>query len=235
MSRIDSDIKAADNISDDFKAELEKVLRSVLIAAIALASTRGNVITTEDIERLLTEKGFYQVGEGLLTTGQTELMDNARKYIAAEVKKEVEYSDDTIAKLETVRKDNSDAYVLIGAVLAQKIVKELTSVEIGMAAPEAITESLEKAVTTAGNQGATWTQTTTFDTYRNALVMLGIQEGLNRYRYHGPLDEKTRPFCRLHVDEVKTWQEWSTIDNGMNGVVTVAMGGFRCRHALIPV
>lgn len=56
--------------------------------------------------------------------------------------------------------------------------------------------------------------------------------GLKYYRYWGPLDGITRPFCRKHVGQVYTLEEINALDNEQTGrgSVMIAAGGYNCRH-----
>jgi len=47
------------------------------------------------------------------------------------------------------------------------------------------------------------------------------------------LDDKTREFCRKHIGEVKTLEEWDKLDNGQLNPVSVYCGGYNCRHFLM--
>lgn len=61
------------------------------------------------------------------------------------------------------------------------------------------------------------------------------------YGYGGPIDSITRPFCRRHATvesgEVYTLQALNRLDNGAGQPkpVSVYLGGYRCRHFLVPM
>lgn len=56
-------------------------------------------------------------------------------------------------------------------------------------------------------------------------------------RYVGPLDSKTRPFCRrlLVAGEAYTREAIDTLDNGQVGPVSSFCGGWSCRHGWAPM
>lgn len=56
-----------------------------------------------------------------------------------------------------------------------------------------------------------------------------------RYRYTGPDDEKTRPFCDARVNQVFTRAEIEAMDNGQIDNVLLSGGGYNCRHLWMPV
>lgn len=58
---------------------------------------------------------------------------------------------------------------------------------------------------------------------------------IDQYQYVGPLDGKTRDFCKKHLGEIKTLAEWDTLGNGQIEPVSIYLGGFNCRHKLVGV
>jgi len=59
--------------------------------------------------------------------------------------------------------------------------------------------------------------------------------GIEKFQYVGPIDAKTRDFCKHHTGEVKTKAEWDSLDNGQKNPVSVYRGGYNCRHSLVGV
>lgn len=67
---------------------------------------------------------------------------------------------------------------------------------------------------------------------------LAEQEGLEVvYRYTGPLDRKTRPFCRPLIGKCFTLSalDAMTAAPGQPGPVSLFCGGYNCRHTLAPM
>ena len=86
-----------------------------------------------------------------------------------------------------------------------------------------------------GRQGARARQLVHDETMgfaRAAHELKAEQLGLKFYRYSGPDDQVTRPFCRKLVGLVLSRAEVDALDNGQTGAGTamVACGGFNCRH-----
>lgn len=55
------------------------------------------------------------------------------------------------------------------------------------------------------------------------------------YRYVGPNDRKTRPFCAKHLGKVFSREALDKLDNGQIGPVSSYLGGYGCRHSLAPI
>lgn len=58
------------------------------------------------------------------------------------------------------------------------------------------------------------------------------EDGLDYYYYLGPLDEKTRPFCRqmLKIDKVFSEEEIKYMSDELNYPVLDYAGSYGCRH-----
>ena len=59
--------------------------------------------------------------------------------------------------------------------------------------------------------------------------------GLKYFLYLGPDDKITRPFCQEHLGNVYTMDELAAMDNGQGLPVPQYLGGYNCRHFLVPV
>ena len=71
----------------------------------------------------------------------------------------------------------------------------------------------------------------------NRLVTVAQAEdlGIELFLYDGPLDERTRPFCEEHVGKAYTLEQLNELDNGQGLPVAVYLGGYNCRHELLPI
>lgn len=86
----------------------------------------------------------------------------------------------------------------------------------------------------------TWADTAVTSWYRTAssLTFDKIQAETPqplKYRYSGPEDLKTRPFCESLLLSDKTWtrDEIDQMDNGQLPNVFITCGGYNCRHVFV--
>ena len=86
----------------------------------------------------------------------------------------------------------------------------------------------------------TWADTAVSSWYRTAASMAfeevqAATPAALQYRYSGPGDLKTRPFCRalLVADKTYTRDEIDKMDNGQLPNVFVTCGGYNCRHIFV--
>lgn len=86
----------------------------------------------------------------------------------------------------------------------------------------------ERAVLYADTAIRSYDRVTTLSVWEEA--------GIEKFRYFGPVDNVTRPFCRENAGKVKTLPEWRALSNGSTtfGDVYRYLGGPRCRHTLTP-
>lgn len=78
--------------------------------------------------------------------------------------------------------------------------------------------------------------TSLFAFHRFTLLEQAEDAGIDLFRYGGPDDDVTRPFCVRHVDRVYTRGDLDREDNGHGLKPTSAfLGGYNCRHRLEPI
>lgn len=71
--------------------------------------------------------------------------------------------------------------------------------------------------------------------YNGLVVGKAVENKVKSFLYEGPLDEKTRPFCRERVGRVFTLKEIQAMDNEQGLPVITNLGGYNCRHQFKPV
>lgn len=72
----------------------------------------------------------------------------------------------------------------------------------------------------------------TFQVVRTAHQLKAESIGLDYFRYSGPADDVTRPFCISKIGKAYSRDEIDKLDNGQTGPGTalIACGGYNCRH-----
>ncbi|TAK59415.1 MAG: hypothetical protein EPO24_07710 [Bacteroidetes bacterium] len=75
---------------------------------------------------------------------------------------------------------------------------------------------------------------TSLAAFDNAIhVEFATQSGITKFKYDGPVNATTRPFCREHAGKIYTIAELDAMDNGQGLKPTsVYLGGYRCQHYL---
>lgn len=70
---------------------------------------------------------------------------------------------------------------------------------------------------------------------RTVNLSKGAEQGFERYLYSGGLIETSREFCIERDGKVFTLEEIQSWDNGQGLPADVYLGGYNCRHDLLPV
>lgn len=60
-----------------------------------------------------------------------------------------------------------------------------------------------------------------------------VKQAKKEYIYIGPVDSRTRPFCKDNVSKVKSQKDWEKTINDEGTSVWVHKGGYNCRHTLL--
>lgn len=112
--------------------------------------------------------------------------------------------------------------------LADSLVRSIA----GKQSPEQTREELEKTLGIVDWQAKQLFHDATQEFSREVNAAKAEAVDLKYFRYWGPLDGITRPFCRRHVGKVFTLDEINALDNRQTGrgSVLIAAGGYNCRH-----
>ena len=70
---------------------------------------------------------------------------------------------------------------------------------------------------------------------RSVNLMKADEVGIELFLYAGPDDSLTRPFCDERVNRVFTREEIEAWDNEQGLPADIYLGGYNCRHELVPV
>lgn len=63
----------------------------------------------------------------------------------------------------------------------------------------------------------------------------GVEQGFERFLYYGGLIATSREFCQERDGKIFTLEEIQSWDNGQGLPADVYLGGYNCRHELLPV
>ncbi|MFG0245749.1 MAG: hypothetical protein ACF8MF_06845 [Phycisphaerales bacterium JB052] len=118
----------------------------------------------------------------------------------------------------------------------KELANALTRNVLGHATRDSLVKDLSKVMDRSSNQVQQLVHDTTMEYSRT--VNAEKSTGYQYFRYSGPADSVTRPFCSKLVNKVFTRQQIEKMDNGQSGNaadVFIAAGGYNCRHHWRPV
>ena len=210
--------------------ELLRELREQDGRLVATKASLGRVLgLRRDILRALDESGYAALAESL-TDGpldeltRTVLRGNSIAQAAADLSK----TDLTaIAAFKTVR---FDELMRLEADLAGQLQRIVLDGTLGLRpVPHLVDDVADLFDTSLARARSTYD--TAISIYSRQVDQLhATGEPGELFYYAGPLDTKTRPFCRARVGKVFPREELENADNGQMPNPLLTGGGFNCRH-----
>jgi len=120
-------------------------------------------------------------------------------------------------------------------IIVSKVSQVVHSFKTGLITKEAAKSTITREAQTIKRQQQTEISTRINGFKQIARNMFASAVGIKMFEYVGPLDGKTRDFCRQHIGEVRSMKEWNNFKNGQIEPVSVYKGGYNCRHSLVGV
>ena len=229
---------AGNAVVKGLESALSKFEKLVIADSGKLAVTNSTEIALakENIKKLLVESGYYKEVGNLVNKEYQSAANESYKAYKSMYDKSLQFSDKSLAELNITKQLDLNKFNMIADNAVEKINSGLIELQYGtITQKELVTELIGKATGTAYNQAKTQVHTGLQGYYRASNVNLAKDAGIDKYEYVGPLDDKTRVFCADHVGEVKTIEEWDSLDNGQITPVSIYGGGYNCRHQLVGV
>lgn len=215
-----------------------------------VGSTRANARTLRSVAKMLREElGVAGITEliqefGSTFAGQLPMFEEIIGLIGAEAKVplSVDWSAadlDLFASRQLTVESGLETILESAALAAQRRVMFSTgglsfgdlveTINVGMRVPVA------EAVTLAETAQAGFWRTITDQGFQQ--IEKDLPKGAVRYRFEGPKDKLTRPFCKRMLERTKdrglTRDEIDRLDNGQLPNVFMTGGGWKCRHQFV--
>ncbi len=249
--------KYIDSLLADFERELNGIVAGAMARTQAklqgtlsitdgtIDRTAGNVRALRQLDRIILQEmdkgGFQQVLDELVAQfpGQLPYFQQVLETLSASMKTPlppVEFGPrdlQVFGAQAAVARDGIEA--AMESIAAR--VKNRVMLSIGGSSFSDLVTTLAESVQRGLPEVVGLAETAT-STYYRVIADRGYQiieaEAPNflRYRFYGPFDAVTRPFCRhlLEVDKAWTRPQIDEMDNGQIPNVFISGGGWRCRH-----
>lgn len=233
-----------DQLNARFARELVEVLKFVNVRARALVralrTQDGRLVATKanlgrvlglrrDLIRVLEESGFDALAE-LVTDAPLDeltrlvLRGNSIAQAAASLTK----ADlGAIAAFKTVR---FEELLEVGTQTAARLARIVLDGTLGLQRVDDLVDDVADAFDVTERQARTLYDTALSIYSRQVDQLPTTGEPNELFYYAGPLDTKTRKFCRDRVGKVFTRQQLETADNGQLPNPLLTGGGYNCRH-----
>ncbi len=183
----------------------------------------------------LNTLGYTQLAQEFVS-GYVESDVYAMRVLGALGKSELILSPMLSTSLQNLRSFDLQAFEGFGNQAVQQISRELTlNVLVGKKRLDVI-ESLQNNLKVNFDRAAMYADTSIRSYDRIATMGVWEEAGIDTFRYFGPSDLVTRPFCKSRVGKVYTIAQIKAMNNGSKvfGDVIRYAGGPRCRHTFQP-
>lgn len=144
-------------------------------------------------------------------------------------------SDESLNQLGNLQKiDVGNFEALANKTINELNTKLLTST-LTPVSKKILRDSIEKSIDLLKQHMETNVVTSTAGVYRDANTLLAQDNGITKFQYVGSLIATSRKFCKKHLGEIQTMEEWGNEDNGQQLPVPLYQGGYNCRHSFIGI
>lgn len=184
------------------------------------------------VVRVLEEQGVRKA--------QTVAGERAAQAVEAVVGKAGDLPTDVRDELDRIVKGQNDEVAKAFGEAADDIRRAINAGTTNGQSLAALTNAVAERVGVAVTKAQSAVDSAVMGAGRHAVVSVARQsaktDGLDiKYKYIGPLDVKTRPFCRKVINKTFTEKQIEKMDNGQGLDVFTFCGGYNCRHSWAPV
>jgi hypothetical protein len=233
-------INSVRRIEDDFikrMATTNRLLERRLTSLLQEGSDVVDVaLARSQVEQILIESGYFETTGNLVNQGYQQAIEQSYKQYQDLYSKSFQFSEVSLQRLNSLKQLDLNQFNGLSQTAIDRANRLFVDIQFGAINKQQAVELLQnKVVDTLQHHASTWISTGMSGIYREANVALAEDNGITDYEYVGPFDSLTRPFCKKHIGEVKTKDEWDSLDNGQIAPVSQFAGGFNCRHQLVGV
>ncbi len=248
-----------DSLLDEFEAELRAMLsssqahvigrlqRQLSITDGVIDRTPANLRVIRQIDKLMAEAmfraGYGQLVEEFVSSfnGHFRFFERQLEAISAQLKHPLKpkLRQIDLAVLESQQLNLKAALELIAETAAASVAKR-SMFSIGGLGFGDLVEQIAKGYSRSIPEAVNLAESSTMMFYRTLsdqnykIIEDGLPEGVVRYRFSGPYDNLTRPFCKHILRRTRkrpmTRKQIDTLNNGQLPNVFITGGGYRCRH-----
>lgn len=197
-------------------------------------------IRSQQISQMLNQSGFYQLSHkfeeahSYSESYANNILEKVPPGTAQSTIGDTPMPDSVIREL--IHFDTSVFEQEIGPGAANAIARQLTLSVIAGVKRSVILGNVEQQLGSFTNQASSYMDTALASFDRTVTGKIWEHAGLQDFKYLGPNDNSTRPFCRSHVGHTYSLTEIRAMHNGAGRFDDpwVYGGGIRCRHRWVP-
>jgi hypothetical protein len=228
-------------IEDEFTRALENTMRQLernmqgLLDNAQQVSAVDAALARQEIQNTLINSGYFETTGRLLNEGYQAAIEEAQRFYFESIGENFQFAETSLQRLNALKEIDLGEYAKLSNDFTTNLTRTLVDLNFGSVDMNQAVGNLQSAVDQLNNHARTWITTGLSAIYTQSSTMLATDNGISKFIYVGPVDTVTRPFCRNHINQTKTLQQWDKLDNGQILPVSQFRGGFNCRHALVGV
>jgi hypothetical protein len=213
-------------------------LEKLVIERITEADISGRVdaaLALQAAQKLLQESGYYVEVGRLLNDDYQRILEESYEGYKLMFDEAFQFSEESLAKLDAMKQLDFNQFNQLGQKSAESLSRGIVDLQFGAVTRKQMLEQFEKAIETNKGYINTWVNTGLSGYYTQSNVLLAEDAGMDRFKYVGNINPNTRPFCRKHINEVRTIAGWNSLnkEQGQIAPVSIWRGGYNCVHALV--
>lgn len=235
-------MSAVRRVEDTFALQLATTMRKLernltdFIQANQITGTVDTALARQQIEQILVQSGYYETTGALLNEGYQAVVDDSAELYNKLYGKNFQFQDVSLQQLQALKNLDLEQYTQLAGQAVTEINRALTDLQFGsINFSQAFSIIREQVVDKLERYAGTWLTTGLSGIYRESSITLALDNDIKKFQYVGTIIATSRPFCKKHLGEVKTIEEWNTLDNGQLAPISTYMGGWNCRHSFIGV
>jgi len=212
--------------NDVFSTSIDDFSRQVT----SIAGEINPATLKAELKVALRQSGYYQGTEAYISQAYQGIIDVSGETYKQLYGKGFKLTDESLQNLGNLQSIDAQNFQALADNTINELNKQILTSTVTPISQAALNESLERTLKQFKDYVETNITTSTAGVYRDANTLLAQDNGIDKFEYVGVMDSITRQFCRIHMGEVKTMEEWAKEKNGQKLPVPLYMGGYNCRH-----
>lgn len=230
------------DVSDKYVLQLEKIEAELAgaIKQLYTASSQTDLIDTillrNNIASILSNTGYYEVVDAYYSEGFQEFVDASYEFYKDAYGMSLSFTEESLQKLTAIKQASENRLLSLSDSLKSDIEQQIIRMQFGgVTGTDALSILSDQISSYMKRYIYTWINTTSIDISTSINQFIAEDAGITKYRYTGVMDKLNRQFCRNHLNEIHTIEEWQNMQNDQGGSVWTDRGGWNCRHTFVGV
>jgi hypothetical protein len=239
MPTIDEILKQDDADIAKFRRRYDKAIDGMSISVGGLQPVSiGDA--QQQINTVFQDSGYYEVINQQINSEYQKIIEQEIAGLEDIVGRDVIFQDKTRDALMAQKEIDLAQWNELVNNTQNKLAVQTYQFSLGNISKKQLIASLTDTFDQFKSWTRTWADTSISGFKRTAFMNIAEDAGIEKFKYIGPQDALTRPFCSAHVGQVKTAKEWNEFNDdplrkNQPDPVTSFLGGFNCRHRLVAV